>query len=508
MRVLQITKFFLIAALITFTISEKQNIIDNFHHESLQDFITSHKFVFVTITKKNSKFGKRIKKIVSKLAKNLIKSEIIFLRIEKSEIPEEKLKTFITAKNENILFFIYGHKKKFHSKKNYEEISNWVNELNSAKPIMKKSIENIEKEDSHYFIYISEELYDHNFTHINVLAKLVSPLSIYYGFEKKELKKIILKNENFENDKKLESENEGNSGNRQIVGNLEIDNISDFFIFRDYEKRLIDIDVNFTLLEKSEFIIRNEFPDVIVPNQESFSLLFDLKIPSVIFFTKNVDSEKIKMIKEISLEYKEYFVLTIVDMRKKNKFSKIFCNFMKVKKSENLRILNMSNGIKRYKYHGKLEKPIIKNFFKNYILNNLKPYKINQKKKKNQKFLNIKIGNFKTYKKLLKDDSKTYIIYVYQNSSIKKDHFEILEFIEDILRENLNLEIFAIDHEKNDLDGYYNDSLPFLFLKTRLGKIEHFENLFELDLLVQFIASKLPYIQMTEPEYEYDFDEL
>ena len=480
MSVLSISKIFLII-LISSTLTEitqKKNYIDNFHYSSLDNFVKNHKYVFLTITNKNSKLGKRLKKITKKITSKFSDSEIIFLRIEKSEIPEEKLKEYITAKNENIFFYIYGNKRKFHSKKNYEEIYNWVEELNSAKPILKNKLENIDKIDSHYFIYISKELYDHNFTHINILSKLISPLTIYYGFDKNELKSIIGENKN----------------------------ISDFFIFREYEKKLIDINISLSLIEKSEFIVKNEFPDIVFPKKESFRLLFELKIPSVIFFTKNINSEKCKMIKEVSLEYKEYFILTIIDMNKKNKYSKIISNFMKVKKPERLRILNMSNGIKRYKYHNKLEKSILENFFKNYIHNNLKPYKINQKRKKDERFLNVKIGNYKTYKKLLKDDTTTFIIYVYASSSLKKDHFEILEFIEDILRKNLNLEVYAIDHEKNDLDGYYNDSLPFLFLKTRLGKIEHFENKFDLDLLIQFIASKLPYIEMTEPEYEYDID--
>ena len=54
--------------------------------------------------------------------------------------------------------------------------------------------------------------------------------------------------------------------------------------------------------------------------------------------------------------------------------------------------------------------------------------------------------------------------------------------------------IYTINHDKNDLDGYYNDSLPFIFVSTRLGKIEHFEDEITVDNLLLFITSKMPYI--------------
>ena len=81
-----------------------------------------------------------------------------------------------------------------------------------------------------------------------------------------------MENRNFENEKNLDdSGNIRDSKNEDISGNRKI---WDFCIFMDYKKRLIEIVINFSLLEKKQFIIRNEFSDVIVPNKESFCLIF------------------------------------------------------------------------------------------------------------------------------------------------------------------------------------------------------------------------------------------
>ena len=70
--------------------------------------------------------------------------------------------------------------------------------------------------------------------------------------------------------------------------------------------------------------------------------------------------------------------------------------------------------------------------------------------------------------------------------------FEELELLQDVLRENLTVKVYSINHHKNDLDGYYNDDLPFLFIATRLGTIEEYKGEIEIDKMIAFVSSKLP----------------
>lgn len=113
------------------------------------------------------------------------------------------------------------------------------------------------------------------------------------------------------------------------------------------------------------------------------------------------------------------------------------------------------------------------------------------------------------FKKMLKDEDVTFIIYVYGEKTLERErHFEELDMLQDVLRKNKTLKIYSINHDKNDLDGYYNDNLPFLFISTRLGTIEHYEGSIELDPLIAFVTSKLSFLEMSEPSFAYQDDTL
>lgn len=76
------------------------------------------------------------------------------------------------------------------------------------------------------------------------------------------------------------------------------------------------------------------------------------------------------------------------------------------------------------------------------------------------------------------------------------------------MRKNKTIKIYSINHDKNDLDGYYNDNLPFVFIATRLGTIEHYEGKIDLDSLLAFVTSKLPKLELSEPSFTYKDEDL
>lgn len=80
--------------------------------------------------------------------------------------------------------------------------------------------------------------------------------------------------------------------------------------------------------------------------------------------------------------------------------------------------------------------------------------------------------------------------------------------LQDVLRKNKTVKIYSINHDKNDLDGYYNDNLPFFFIATRLGTLEHFQGKIELDSLLTFVTSKLPFLELSEPSFTYQDNDL
>lgn len=92
--------------------------------------------------------------------------------------------------------------------------------------------------------------------------------------------------------------------------------------------------------------MKNEFPNYMYADENNYRILFDLKIPSAIYFTKSIKKDKrVTVLKRIAKKYKEYFLLTIVETKKKNFETKFIKKFMGVKKMPSLRILNMTDKV-------------------------------------------------------------------------------------------------------------------------------------------------------------------
>jgi len=51
------------------------------------------------------------------------------------------------------------------------------------------------------------------------------------------------------------------------------------------------------LKETANIIQTHQYPDVVIPNEQSFQLLFDLKLPMLIFFNGEKDNPIIDILK-------------------------------------------------------------------------------------------------------------------------------------------------------------------------------------------------------------------
>ena len=71
-----------------------------------------------------------------------------------------------------------------------------------------------------------------------------------------------------------------------------------------------------------------------VADENNYKILFDLKIPSAIYFTKNLKKDKkVVALKKTAKKYKEYFLLTIVETKNKNFYSEFLQKFLGIKKT-------------------------------------------------------------------------------------------------------------------------------------------------------------------------------
>jgi hypothetical protein len=102
-----------------------------------------------------------------------------------------------------------------------------------------------------------------------------------------------------------------------------------------------------------------------IPNDQSFYLLFEEKLNVMIFFNDEKENPILEVLKLISKQYKEYFLIMIVDYTDDNlDFDKAeyLKNFMGVTHSPALRILKIEKHIHRYKFIGSFEENAIDYF--------------------------------------------------------------------------------------------------------------------------------------------------
>ena len=446
----------------------KTNVVYNFHKESLKQFVKDYKFVVVLYNQPQTKKGKIISKWYLEVAKIHDVNEVFFLQVHMKK--DKKKKIF----KPRLDMYVYGFKKTYHGDMDPEHLHNWIGDIVKAVPTQIKTLEDIDSVDSHYFAYIDEKWYNANKTHLTVLTKLISPLNIFYGLPKEETDKLTL--------------------NKQLTSPL--------WVYREYNKELIEVDIHLPLKKKADFILNNEFPAFVLPNPESYRLITEFKAPVLIYFTNDKSDEFIDIIKKLAKPYRDYLITMSVVPEKKNKTAKFFMDFMGIDNLPALRILNMQEDIKRYKYMGELEPTLIEYFLQNYKRNNLKSYVLNEPAKKNETVNGFLKANHQKFKRLLNDRVNANMIYIYSSYKGKsRDHLDNLELIESVFRENKNFKIYLIDQDKNDLDGHFREQLPILLLTAPPKQIYHFENEYNFTNLANFILSKLPHMKLSEPEF-------
>ena len=472
-----------------------KNIINNISLKNLEKTKKEKEFFLTAFYEKNAKTGNMLKKIINNIAKFSVHNKSLFFgtinfgKISKKSKRSKNLKNF---KNE-IILFIKGNIKKYDGEKNLENLMIWLKDIFEIKPFYLENFSKVDPTDSHYFVFCSKYYFLENKEKINILAKMIYPLVIYYGEDLG--KEVFL--QNLEKNKK--------KNNLEKKENLDLLK-NNIFIYREYKKKIKKIP-NFTKKEKISniekikkiysYIIKNEFSDYLNLNKESFKLIFEYKIPGLLYFTKNAKKDKnLKILKKESKKYKDFFLLIIIDENKKNylKKKKFLKNFLEIKNFPSLRILDLQEKIKRYKFIGNLEKGHLNFFFKNYLKGFLKSYSISEKIK-NNKFQGLQKINYKKIKKLFKDIINTNLIYVYSNLTKRKiflKHISILKKIQKIIKINKYIKISIINHDKNDLDNFYNDDIPFLFLIKRTGKIEHFDKEFLEENILEFFKENIP----------------
>lgn len=127
-------------------------------------------------------------------------------------------------------------------------------------------------------------------------------------------------------------------------------------------------------------------------------------------------------------KYKPDILFMVIDSSSQTKLAKFLRNFTKVKKEPVLRILDMRDKIKRYRFHGSMRLNVIDNFLLNFKEKNLKPFVLSENLKFNQKKNGLREANYFDFKKAFKNKNQISIFYIYsERIDNLETHLEELE---------------------------------------------------------------------------------
>ena len=433
----------------------------NFKWKKVKGFIKRNTFVLAVWNRKTDLFGKRIQDLLIKLSSDFYDDDIRFIQIPVKKDSKKLYKTEL---------YIEGVPRVYKGDYKEEMMRQWIHEILHILPQHKSFINELESIDRHYFVTVSEKYKKSNEKRINHLAKLIHPISLIYGLSKDELAKLGI--------------TDGNG--------------HDLSAYREYQDKVITIDPQKSLAEIVKQIELNEFPDYIYPTEPGLRLITQLKLPALIYFTNKRNDPFSEVMKELAKPYQRILLLTIVNVKNKNKESTFLKNFMQVKKTPAIRILNMTKELKRFKYIGKPNSKIINNFLNNYLYDNLESYNISEKIANGKKIGKIPKINYRAFQSMVLDGLSYNLVYVYGGRKGLTDPvIAVLEEVQSALSFQSNFNISLIDHHRNDINGYYNDDLPFLILIKKNREIIHYEGSINTSDVIDFVLKTCPSIEIS-----------
>ena len=402
--------------------ASRTNLIQNFHPSGLSQFVNEYKYVFVLYNNPQTKTGKALFKTLKALSKENDDSEVYFIQIHQKQKRKFKKKKRTRPR---AVMYVYGLEKKYFGEFDMIHMHNWIQDIITAEPFVIETLSEMESIDSHYFTIIEEKWYKTNTDHFKVLAKLISPLSIFTGLRDDELVKL---------------RQEGHTA-------------MPLFVYREYDKKVSAVNIEGSLIEKAEFILDNEFPTELKPNKESHRLITQLKLPVLIYFTKEKNDANIKMIRRVNKRYKDYISLMVAKKKSKDPYFTFLKRFLKVTSFPALRILNMQDGIKRFSFDGSLHPDLVDNFLDNYRQKNLREYPLNESIREGAMKGVFYRANYVMLKQLLKGNENANLIYVYSTIFNEIDNdLDQLTTINSVFRNNPNFVMYTLNHDKNDID--------------------------------------------------------
>ena len=401
----------------------------------------------VLFTKQGHEDDAKATGVFKKVADVLKHRDITFIRVDLNQA-ESASSAYAEDQDISIYYYVHGHRRHFNGQLNTEDLLLWIRGVYKAKPFKISKIEHVEPADKHYLVHASLDWVMRNQFRMKTLSRLLSPLGIYTGLTKKQI--------------------------RELTGSEVSNAKTPLWAFRDYDRKLIPISTRLSIDAQVKEILTHEIPAHAECNERGLELIQDTKVPVLAYFKPAGEGlDQWNKLLELAAHYKEYLMPILVSQESDDSCSQFLKSYLEVDKSPALRILVIGDNVKRFAHIGSFEESSLQFFFQNYVNGNLRPYSINEKLQKNEQYRDLAKINSKRLKGLKKGSNTDQLIYVFSRSAVgnEKDFAE-LTALQNELSEQSRFKIYVFDHDKNDLDLSFNHlHLPFVFFVTSQGKM-------------------------------------
>lgn len=418
--------------------------------EALQTLARQHSLLLV-FYKKTAAHMDKIRATANRLARRNARPTVAIFDAQGMTLPD--LADLAVKSFPAVDLFVSGHRKPFHGGLSFDQIQVWLREVVESAPLRRSDISQIDPIDKHYFVYADQDALAKNREHFDLLAKLICPLRIYTGFP--------------------------------LTGvALPAQGASPAVTYRKYRDQVTPLDLRLPIDQLAARILANEFLKEVECDNDSLSIVTEFKIPALIYFedkgsassNPTVFAQNYAAVQSAASHKADYLILFRVDINARDRCSVFLRDFLGVTAAPSLRILNMVNEVKRYKFVGKFDREHVEFFLVNYVTGNLKTYRLDQPLRPSETLHGLPLANFSTFRRAKRDLESRVLFYVFDSSvsTLEADVAEIQRLAKKINQPN-RYKFYAIDHNKNDIDGYYNNAVPFVFLVLRNGKFLTFE---------------------------------
>lgn len=347
--------------------------------------------------------------------------------------------------------YIHGDRKHYSGDISTSAISDWLKQVLDAGVEYRHSITQIEGIDSHYFVWVNYDFLRANQRDFDILAKLIHPLRVYTGFE-------------LENAKKP-----GTS-------------FSDAVAFRKYRKEVSPIDMNTPLEVLASRLIESEFLKEMECDNDSFDLFMDFRIPSLLYYYNSTEQEsgalsgsaELTAIRSVFNRKAEYLTLIKIDISLVNRCTSFMMDFMNVTTAPAVRILNLVANVRRFKFSGNFDVESIESFVDDYLSGNLRHYALDQTLSGNESIFGIPLANYSILKQAKRNGSERLVILAFDPNDPKlQTDIEQFKIVQNRLELTHKYKFYALDHTKNDIDGFLQTHLPLVLCVLRNGQMTY-----------------------------------